>query len=112
MNLDFLVKGQVRISMCNYMKEIVAAWDKDVSKHESNGFKLVKCRMKGKSSVAPEDLFRVDESSMKLHSDVATIFHNIVAKTLFVMRRARLNTSTAVAFLTMRVRESYVDDWR
>ena len=106
------MKDQGRILMFDCTKEIVAAWDKEVSKYESDGFKLVKHRKKGKSSAAPEDLFRNDESLMKLHLDVVTIFHNIVAKTLFMMKRTRPNTSTAISFLTMRVRELDVDDWR
>ncbi len=39
-------------------------------------------------------------------------FHNLVAKTLYVSKRARPDVSTAIAFLTTSVRAPDVDDWR
>ena len=39
-------------------------------------------------------------------------FHILVAKTLYVSKRARPDVSTAIAFLTTRVRAPDVDDWR
>ena len=36
----------------------------------------------------------------------------MVAKCLYIMKRARLDTGTAIAFLTRRVREPDLDDWR
>ena len=47
----------------------------------------------------------------KLKPERATIFHNIVAKMLLVMKRSRPDTST-IDFLTMSVREPNIDDWR
>jgi hypothetical protein len=38
-------------------------------------------------------------------------FHNLVAKTLYATKRARPDTCTAIAFLTMTVREPDKDDW-
>ena len=96
--------------MYDYVKEIVTTWDKEVLRCNGDGFKLIKHKMKGKSSTAPEDLFRVGEDSVKLEADLAMTFHNIVMKTLFVSKRARLDTSTAIAFLMKRVREPGVDN--
>ena len=73
---------------------------------------VVKHKMKGKSCTAPEYLFRVNESSVKLKPGMAMAFHNIVMKTLIVTKRAGPDTSPAIAFLTIRVREPDVDDWR
>ena len=39
-------------------------------------------------------------------------FRNLVAKTLFMTKCACPDTSTAIAFLAMRVQEPNVDDWR
>ena len=39
-------------------------------------------------------------------------FHHLVAKTLYVCKSARPDVSTAIAFLTTRVRAPDVDDWR
>ncbi len=38
-------------------------------------------------------------------------FHTIVAKTLYVTKRARPDTCLAIAFLTTRVRAPDTDDW-
>jgi hypothetical protein len=38
-------------------------------------------------------------------------FHMVVAKTLYVTKRVRLDTSIAVAFLTTRVRAPNTDAW-
>ena len=83
MDLDFSTKGQVKILMCNYFKEIVAAWDKQTI---NDDFKMIKRKRLEKSSAALDDLFRIDEDSAKLPSDMATSFHNLVAKTLFVTK--------------------------
>jgi hypothetical protein len=39
-------------------------------------------------------------------------FHNIVAKTLYVTKRARPDSCTPIAFLTTRVRQPDKDDWK
>jgi hypothetical protein len=49
---------------------------------------------------------------VKLDKDKSTVFHNLVAKTLFATKRARPDTCTAIAFLTTRVRAPTIDDWR
>ncbi len=41
----------------------------------------------------------------KLSKEQATKFHNIVANALYVSKRARPDTSVAIAFLTTWVRE-------
>ena len=41
-----------------------------------------------------------------------TIYHNFVAKRLFLTKRVRPDISTAVAFLSTRVKASYVNDWK
>ena len=38
-------------------------------------------------------------------------FHSVVAKILFATNRSRLNTGTAVSFMTTRFRESDKDYW-
>jgi hypothetical protein len=42
---------------------------------------------------------------------VSADFHTIVAKTLYVTKRARPDTCLAIAFLTTRVRAPDTDDW-
>ncbi len=56
-----------------------------------------------RTSVAPENLFIVDKEAEKLSEEGSTAFYNLVAKTFYISKRARLDDSTAFAFLTTRV---------
>jgi hypothetical protein len=112
MTLDFSTKRQVKISMTDYVSEIVEAWDK-AELEANDGFIEKKVRKsRNRTSAAPEDLFKIDEDAAKLPKVQATKFHNIVAKALYISKRARPDTSLAIAFLTTRVREPDVDDWK
>ena len=101
MTLDFTTRGEVSVTMFDYIEELLNAFDKEEPKAKGT-----------KSSAAPNDLFRVDEDSEKLQSNKAVVFHNLTAKTLYATKRARPDTSTAIAFLTTRVRNPDKDDWR
>jgi len=59
MTLDFTTKHQVRISMVDYVKEIIQAWDAAESKH-GDGFVKVQSKRgrKSRTTAAPEDLFK------------------------------------------------------
>jgi hypothetical protein len=113
MTLDFTTKGQVKISMIDYVKEVIETWDK-VSQPANDGFTpvLSKRARKAKKSAAPEDLFKIDEDATKLDTKMSTAFHNIVAKALYLVKRARPDASVSIAYLTTRVRAPDVDDWR
>jgi hypothetical protein len=91
MTLDYTVRGQVKISMSDYIDEILTAFNKTEPKGGGT-----------KSGAAPESLFKVDESCEKLKQDKAVVFHNMVAKILYTTKRARPDTCTAIAFLTTR----------
>ncbi len=99
--------------MVDYTKEVIAAWDK-ASKHTDDGFKVIELKRvrKGKTCAAPEDLFKVDEDATKLDVKQSTAFHNIVAKALYMVKRACPDASVSIAFLTTRVRSPDIDDWR
>jgi hypothetical protein len=60
---------------------------------------------------APDSLFKVDESCVKLAQNKAVEFNNLVAKTLYATKRARPDTCTTIVFLTTRVREPNKDEW-
>ena len=113
MTLDFSTKHQVHISMTEYVKEIIETWEKAELKH-SDGYKEVTSRRgrKSRATAAPEDLFKIDEDSEKLDNEMSVAFHNIVAKALYTVKRARPDASEAIAFLTTRVKSPDVDDWR
>jgi hypothetical protein len=62
-------------------------------------------------SAAPDNLFVVNEGCKKLSNEAAATFHTIVAKALYITRRARPDIILAIAFLTTRVRCPNIDDW-
>jgi len=72
MTLDCSVRGRVKISMYDYIEEILTAFDKAEPKCAGT-----------KSTAAPGDLFKVDEDQEKLPTKKAIEFHNLVAKTLY-----------------------------
>jgi hypothetical protein len=100
MTLDCTVRGQVKISMFDYVEDIIAAFDKAEPKGGDT-----------KSSAAPDSVFKVDESCEKLKQDKDVEFHNLVAKTVYATKRAMSDTCTTIALLTRRVRAPDKDDW-
>jgi hypothetical protein len=112
MTLDFSHDNQCRVTMIDYVNEIVAAYDKVLSELD-DGFSVVKKKSNpARTSAAADDLFVVNEDAEKLSKEGSTALHNLVAKTLYVSKRARLDVSTAIAFLTTRFRAPDIDDWR
>jgi hypothetical protein len=100
LTLDYTTPGQVNVSLFNYVKEIIAAFD--AADPGNSGTK---------SSAAPLDLYRIDEDCKKLAPAMREQFHLVVQKTLFATKRARPDTCTAISYLTTRVREPDRDDW-
>ena len=92
MTIDYSEPGQAKVTMLNYVEEILTAFAKANPKATGT-----------KSSAAPENLFLVNEEYEKLLTNKSVQFHNLVAKTLYDTKRARPDTCTAVAFLTTRV---------
>jgi hypothetical protein len=112
MSLDFSHPNQCRVTMFDYIYEIVVAYDKAL-KDLSDGFNaVIKKKNVARTSLAPDDLFIIDEDAEKLSKEGATAFHNLVAKTLYVSKCARLDVRTAIAFLTTRARAPDINDWR
>jgi hypothetical protein len=89
MTLDYTVRGQVKITMFDYVDEILTAFDK--AEPKGGGTKTI---------AAPDSLFKVNESCEKLKQDKAVEFHNLVAKALYSTKRAIPDTCTEIAFLT------------
>ena len=59
---------------------------------------------------AAPDLF-ANPQSIPLPKEQAEIFHTFVAKGLFLCKRARPDTQTAISALCTRVKEPTQDDW-
>ena len=100
LTLDYTVRGQVHITMIDFLEELITAFDKAEPKGGGT-----------KTSAAPENLFKVDEDFEKLLQSNTMRFHNLVEKTLYATKRARPDTCTAVTVLTTRFRAPDLDNW-
>jgi hypothetical protein len=97
--------------MVDYVKEIVMTWDKASDRIELDGFKIKYRKLSGEPTSAPSNLFMVDEDLAKLPEQQKAALHNVVAKALYVAKRAWPNIAVSVSFLTTRVRCPDVQDW-
>jgi hypothetical protein len=111
MSLDFSHKRQCQVTIHDYIDGILQTHDLAIKDH-NDGYQIVeKCR--AKTSAAPDNLFVfvVNEDCKKLSNETTAAFHTIVAKALYVTKRARLDISLAIAFLMTLVRSPNIEDW-
>ncbi len=78
MMLDFATPKLVKVTMIDYVDEIIESWDKACSELD-DGYKVVSVH-KRIAAAAPDDLFKVDEDAVKLEQPAAKAFHSITAK--------------------------------
>jgi hypothetical protein len=98
MTLDYSVPGEVTIRMDDYVQDILSEAPDDMS---------------GTSATpAGEHLFNVSNDPAHLNPETADLFHHLTAKLLFLCKRARPDIQTPVAFLTTRVTQPDVDDYK
>jgi hypothetical protein len=109
MTLDFATSKIVKVTMLEYVAEIIGSWDKACSELD-DGYKAVSGR-KRVATAAPDDLFKVDEDAMKLDQAGAKALHNITAKGIYVTKRARPDISLSIAFLITRVEGPDIGNW-
>ena len=64
-----------------------------------------------KKSAASENLSKVDKDCKNLPHIKTVHFHNLVTKTLYSTKQARLDTCTAIFLLATIVRARNLDDW-
>jgi hypothetical protein len=98
MTIDFSEDGKVKITMVNYIKEMLEELPAD---------------MAGESATpAANHLFTIRGEPVHLSAASSDMFHTNTAKLLFVSKRARPDIQTTVAFLTTRVRAPDEDDYK
>ena len=90
--------GTVTILMKEYLKEAIVDSGMDASKVAP--------------TPAKKDLFTVDDGSEQHDKRQGEIFRSIVAKLLYVAKRARTDAQLAIAFLCTRVSCSTEQDWK
>ena len=100
MQLDFSVVGQVKITMFDYIQEML----EDFHKFDPN--KTIS------RTPAADHLFKVRDDQPKIDEQKAQIFHTFTAKDIFATKRARPDIHTSVAFMTTRVICPDEDDWK
>ena len=74
MCIDYMVKGKAKILMYDYIDKMLAELPSDI-----NGVS---------TTPAALHLFNVDDGAEKLNKDKAQLFHHLVAKLLYLSRRA------------------------
>jgi hypothetical protein len=98
MTLDYSKDGKVKILIVDYIRKMLAEIPDD---------------MDGEAATrAANHLFEVNESADKLDKETSQLFHHNVAKLLFLCKRAEPDVQGAVAFLTTRVQQPDVDDYK
>jgi hypothetical protein len=108
MSLDFSHKEQCQVTMHDYIDGILQVYNL-ATKNQDDGYQIVgKPHLK---TSTPDNILIVNEDCKKLSDEAAAAFHTIVAKGLYVTKRARPDISLATAFLTIRVRSLNIDDW-
>ena len=98
--LDYTTVGQAKITMFDYIDEILNSFDKS---DPTSGVT--------KSSSAPDIIFKVNEDCKKLNTKQSVEFHHLVEKILFPTKQAKPDTCTAVSLLTTILREPDNKDW-
>jgi hypothetical protein len=100
MTLDFSLEGKVRITMVDYIQNMLDDLPSD---------------MDGEAATpAANHLFDVNAATadMLLDRETAELYHHNVAKLLFLCKRARPDIQMAVSFLCTRVKNPDTDDYK
>jgi hypothetical protein len=98
MSFDFSTRGKVVISMTDYVANMI----------QDCSVKLTEKDIE--NTPAAPNLFEKG-SGAKLDKEMAEEFHTIVAKGLFLCKRARPDIHPTIALLCTRVRDPNTDDW-
>ena len=95
MDFDYSIPGVVKISMKSMIEQILEEFPTNETSR----------------TPASAELFQVDEESPPLDDERRERFHSMVAKLLYMAKRARPDILTSVIFLTTRVLKSNEQDW-
>lgn len=98
MTLDFTQPGKVKILMVDYVQRMINEAPEPFGGNAS--------------TPAANHLFDIDDNSKALDEQHASRFHHMVAKALFLCKRARPDIQLTVGFLSTRVRAPTEEDWR
>ena len=97
MILDYSVPGKLKINMEYYIDAMIEEFPYEI--------KMVK------STPWNDKLFKVNEDAKKLDDNKKVILHTFVMKAMFLCKRARPDITTAISFLSTRVKDPNEGDW-
>ena len=98
MNIDRTTEGMVVFTMYDYLEDILDEAPPDFDDEDV--------------TPAVSELFTVNLTHQKLDTPTSDLFHRIVAKFLYIAKRARPDLQVAVAFLCKQVKCPNVGDWK
>ena len=98
MTFDFSIPNTIKIDMKDYVANMLDEFPIHLTKDDVA------------PTPATADLF-AQPPSVPLPKDKAELYHTFVAKGLFLCKRARPDTQTAIAALCTRVKPPTQDDW-
>ena len=98
MTLDCNINGKVQITMFEYIAKIIEEFRMELDGEPT--------------SPAINHLFEVDDNGVKLKPEQKDLFHEFVAKLLFLGKQSRPDLKTAISFLSTRVREPDTDNYK
>ncbi len=93
MTIDYPEKGKAKFSMFDYLGGKISSLPEDLKSNRPY------------NSPAAEHLFTIDEAKPRLPEAQTDRFHRMVAKLLFVAKRARPDIQTARPFICTRVQQ-------
>ena len=102
MNITINDDKNIEIEMKDQLKEAIAVFE--AAEGETVDEKV--------TSPASRHLREANDNCEKLVASKHEVFHSVVAKLLYIMKRARPDLETAVSYLCTRVSKSDLDDWK
>ena len=99
MTIDYSIDGKVIFRMKDYIENVITETPEELLKG-------------GAITPAANHLFEVDQNGTKLDEKHTETFHHLVAKLLYLSKRARPDIQLSIAFLSTRVQSPDEDDWK
>jgi hypothetical protein len=100
MKIDYSNAGKVVFSMREYVKNLLEECPDELLKAGTA------------TTPAANHILNINPNATKLYKEKAKIFHHLVAKLLYLSKRTRPDIQFPIAFLTTRVREPDIDNWK
>jgi Reverse transcriptase (RNA-dependent DNA polymerase) len=100
MKIDYSNTGKVVFLMREYIKNLLEECPDELLKAGTA------------TTPAANHISNINPNMTKLNKEKAEIFHHLVAKLLYLSKRTRPDIQFPIAFLTTRVREPDIDNWK